>query len=66
MTLFEILLYFIVIVKAFFTPSNAPVRSTGPTPVPSPGATGQAGQAQITRISIINGRINKDQIAKLK
>jgi hypothetical protein len=26
---------------------TAPVRSAGPTPVPSPGATGQAGQAGI-------------------
>jgi len=39
MTLFEILVYSIVIVKAFFAPSNAPVRSTRPTPVPSAGAT---------------------------
>jgi len=32
MTLFEIWLYFIAIVKAFLAPSSAPVRSTGPTP----------------------------------
>ena len=47
-------------------PQITPVRSSGPTPVPSAGATGQAGQAQITRIDCENQMRDTQQFVGAK